>query len=305
MISIAMTTYNGEKYLHEQIDSILTQTITDFELVVCDDCSTDSTISILNEFANKDQRVKVVRNESNLGYVRNFEKAIKLCSGDYIALSDQDDIWLPTHLEVLYKVISEGNYTLVGANAELVTSDNKDIGSKLINNGHLPQAQNDFNVMLLYKNVFQGAACIFKKDLIEKALPFPENMKYHDWWLALVASEMTGVSYVDVPILRYRQHGNNASGQHERDSFLNKAKKFFNFDLIADSKKITSVLEPFIAISDKKNKISEVLDYSQKCILKKKSAVLYFVKHYGEIYFGEGKSMKFIRVIKMFLNITF
>ena len=93
MISVAMATYNGEKFIREQLDSILAQTITDWELIVCDDVSTDSTIAILEEYANKDGRIQIHKNKVNLGFKRNFEKAISLCSGDYIALCDQDDIW--------------------------------------------------------------------------------------------------------------------------------------------------------------------------------------------------------------------
>ena len=106
-VSIALATYNGEKYLREQLDSILSQSIQDFELVACDDCSTDSTLKILNEYAEKDFRVKVFTNEKNLGFKKNFEKAIFLCSGDYIALSDQDDIWTENHLQVLLENIGK------------------------------------------------------------------------------------------------------------------------------------------------------------------------------------------------------
>lgn len=90
MISIAMTTYNGEKYLREQLDSILNQTFSDFELIICDDCSKDATVKILEEYSLKDKRVRYFVNEKNLGFKKNFEKAISLCSGEYVAFSDQD-----------------------------------------------------------------------------------------------------------------------------------------------------------------------------------------------------------------------
>lgn len=111
MIGIAMTTYNGEKYLKEQIDSILNQTVSDFELIVCDDVSSDSTMDILNDYAEKDDRVHVFRNEENLGFLKNFEKAIRICldrGAEYVALSDQDDVWTENHLEVLLNTISSG-----------------------------------------------------------------------------------------------------------------------------------------------------------------------------------------------------
>ena len=88
MISVAMATYNGERYLPVQLDSILNQTIQDFEIVICDDCSRDNTRKILEDYAKLDSRIKVYLNETNLGFKKNFEKAISLCSGDYVALSD-------------------------------------------------------------------------------------------------------------------------------------------------------------------------------------------------------------------------
>lgn len=104
-----MTTYNGVKYLREQIESILSQTYKDFELIICDDCSKDSTVSILKKYQNKDSRVKYFINESNLGFKKNFEKAISLCSGEYVAFSDQDDIWLPEKLEESITHIGNNN----------------------------------------------------------------------------------------------------------------------------------------------------------------------------------------------------
>ena len=95
MISIAMATFNGEKYLREQIDSILAQTHQNFELVICDDCSTDGTAGILREYETQDSRIRVYVNERNIGFKKKFERAISLCKGEYIALSDQDDVWRP------------------------------------------------------------------------------------------------------------------------------------------------------------------------------------------------------------------
>lgn len=113
-----MTTYNGEKYLHEQIDSILAQTIQNFELIICDDCSKDSTWDILSDYSQIDNRIQIFRNEENIGFKKNFEKALSLCQGDYIALSDQDDIWMPNHLEVLKSII--GNKMMSCGNCEMI-----------------------------------------------------------------------------------------------------------------------------------------------------------------------------------------
>src|SRR5690554_1467232 len=112
MISIALASYNGEKYIKEQLDSILNQTIQDFEIVVCDDASTDNTWEILQQYEAKDKRFKIFRNEQNLGFKKNFEKAISHCKGEYIALSDQDDIWIENHLELLFNHIQENDLCL-------------------------------------------------------------------------------------------------------------------------------------------------------------------------------------------------
>ena len=105
MISIVLATYNGARYIREQIDSVLAQTIQDFELVVCDDGSTDDTVSILRDYALKDKRIHVYVNDHNLGFKKNFENAISKSIGDYVALCDQDDIWLPDHLEIIFTIV--------------------------------------------------------------------------------------------------------------------------------------------------------------------------------------------------------
>ena len=106
MISIALPTYNGEKYIREQLDSIYNQTLVPDEVVVVDDCSTDNTVNILEEYSQR-YGLKYFVNDSNIGYNKNFEKAIRLCAGDYIALSDQDDVWFPTKIQVSYDAISK------------------------------------------------------------------------------------------------------------------------------------------------------------------------------------------------------
>ena len=221
MISIAMAAYNGEKYLREQLDSILRQTVQDFELVICDDCSTDGTVRILEEYMQKDSRIKVFVNKENLGFVKNFEKAIKLCSGEYIALSDQDDVWLPEHLEILMRNIKDKD--LICGNAVLCDENLKTINTDLLSVSKidfLPDNKDDWFFFLLHGNIFQGAASLFKSNIIEKALPIPSKVKFHDRWLALVAASENGVSYINKPILYYRQHGENITHAEKWNIFL-------------------------------------------------------------------------------------
>lgn len=305
MVSIALTTYNGEKYLRGQLDSILLQTIQDFEVVVCDDRSCDSTWCILEEYARKDLRFKIHRNEKNLGFLRNFERAISLCTGDYIALCDQDDIWLNNHVQILLEHISD--YTLCGANALLVDGDNKDLNITLLDTlgvDYLPQNQEDFEFFLFHSNVFQGSALLFKKDLISRALPFPENVEFHDHWLALVACSMDGVNYVNVPVLRYRQHGMNVTDN----------KKFSLFGKIAET--LTNKQKRTRIKKNRENMKNVLLSYRDRCGTSVADSAIayfdnlinhrigqtcrYFIKNKNKLLLSKRINVFFARFIKLF-----
>ena len=128
LISIAMCSYNGERFIKEQIDSIIAQTYKNFELIIVDDGSKDNTINIIKEYQLKDHRIKLFQNDNNLGFVKNFEKAISLCSGDFIALADQDDVWKKNKLEVFLKNIN-GNM-LIYSDAILIDQHSKETGKQ-------------------------------------------------------------------------------------------------------------------------------------------------------------------------------
>ena len=211
MISIAMATYNGERFIQEQLDSILEQSVQDFELIVCDDCSKDSTVDILQKYAAADNRIHVYKNEVNLGFKKNFEKAISLCSGEFIALSDQDDIWEKNHLEVLAGMIAHNS--LACGNAIMVDADNQPLGQYLNENEKLYFFPSDGKKYmyrgLLTGNCLQGASMLMKSDFVQRVLPFPDKVRYHDVWFALCACFENGIVYNFTPITRYRQHGDN------------------------------------------------------------------------------------------------
>lgn len=218
MISIAMATYNGEKYLREQLDSVLNQTITDFELVICDDKSTDSTIDILSEYAAQDKRIRYYVNPVNIGFKRNFENVIQKCKREYIALCDQDDVWYPEHLERLYQQI--GKHSISCANSILVDKDNNSLGILLSNAERLYTIPKD-NHKLIYKiilsgNPFQGASMLMPQNFIHRCLPIPEGVCYHDAWFAACACLDNGIAYSFDPITYYRQHGDNVTADANR-----------------------------------------------------------------------------------------
>lgn len=169
-ISVALATYNGVLFLREQLDSILNQTLQAAEIIVCDDCSTDGTWLVLREYAEKYACFKIFQNDENIGFMRNFEKAMRLCSGDYIALSDQDDIWLPDHLQILLEGI--GDKMCVVGDAELIDSKGFRMGHKLSyceNLDFIPE--NDLQkayFILFYRNPYQGASMMFRATFLDK-----------------------------------------------------------------------------------------------------------------------------------------
>lgn len=224
MISIALASYNGSKYIREQLDSILSQTYQDFELIICDDNSTDSTWQILEEYAQKDNRIKIFENEKNLGFKKNFEKAISLCSGEYIALSDQDDIWMENHLEVLLNNL--GDKSISGGNALLVDENGRSKGIKLneVDNFIEFDANKFIYRVLFVSDPIQGASMLMKKKFIDSCLPIPEKIKYHDAWFAACACLNNGVTYTFDVINKYRQHGNNVTflAHNKDDSFFHR-----------------------------------------------------------------------------------
>lgn len=219
-ISIAMATYNGESYLREQIDSILNQTVQFDEFVICDDSSTDGTWEIITDYCNRDSRIKTYKNSHNIGFLRNFERALRLCTGRYIALSDQDDIWLPNHLEVLLNGI--GDKAISVGDAEIINEAGIRTGKLLsyctnmdyIPNEDIGKAYHIF----FYACHYYGMAMLINKRILNKALPIPSCFKYHDMWLACLACFSGGIQYVDTPVTLYRRLDSSISGPKKRTS---------------------------------------------------------------------------------------
>jgi glycosyltransferase involved in cell wall biosynthesis len=207
LISVAMAAYNGSAFIDAQIESILNQTHTNIELIICDDCSLDETVKIVCKYQN-DTRVKPYFNEINVGYKMNFEKAIGLCSGNYIALADQDDIWNPRKLELLLKHISD--HDLIHSDAVIIDDRGAVIDtsySRYSSKSLICTARN-----ILFNGSVTGCTCMFNSRITGQILPFPSGDYAHDRWIALVSSIGNGVHYLDLPLIKYRQHSNNISG---------------------------------------------------------------------------------------------
>jgi|GEM_PF-770047 len=214
LVSIALATYNGATWLGEQMDSLLAQTQTDFEIVVCDDHSTDGTRALLEQYAAKDSRVKLHFFDEQVGSVKNFSRAVSYCCGQYIALCDQDDVWLPNHLSVLLETIGDkhiacADFTLINTKGEPI---NHLRGSDLMCTKHLPDSrQRVAESIIIFINCFSGQSMLITRNFAQLALPVPANVKFHDYWFALCALHMEGIAYSPTIITRYRRHDHNVS----------------------------------------------------------------------------------------------
>jgi glycosyltransferase involved in cell wall biosynthesis len=207
IVSIALCTYNGEKFLKKQVDSILLQDYLHLEIVVIDDCSTDDTYRILIDYQLKDSRIILSQNKQNLGYTRNFEKAIMHCSGQYIALADQDDVWETNKISEMVKVM-DGNL-LVYHDSDFIDDQDRRIGAdSMASRSRMYDGESSLPFILY--NCVSGHASLFDRKLLGYVLPFQEGF-YHDWWIAYVAFNVGRVKFLNKVLVHYRQHQQNVT----------------------------------------------------------------------------------------------
>jgi len=202
LISVALSTFNGARYLREQIDSVLAQSGVSIEIVVADDGSSDQTPAILADYAARDARLRWQVNERNLGPTASFERAMALCAGAYIAPCDQDDVWHPDKLARLHAAM--GDCDLVYCDSEYIDPDGNSLGRRVSDGSTMLAGTSPLT--FLFANSVSGHACLLRRDLFERSRPFPE-LAYHDWWLALCAAGRNGVRYLDEPLVSFRRHG--------------------------------------------------------------------------------------------------
>jgi len=218
-ISIALATFNGSAFLKEQLESYLSQTLLPAELAVADDGSTDDTLEIIKSFSQDAPfPVRLILNKVNQGPVVTFAKAITACNGDLIALSDQDDIWLPTKLERMSRLFKED--AKLGAafcNAELVDAQLESQRRDMWDLMHLTSvrckqvAEGDTLPVLLHRYSVQGSALMLRANLVRSMLPIPAGWHY-DAWLAVVAAAESKLIGIPECLQKYRQHEANAIG---------------------------------------------------------------------------------------------
>ncbi len=218
-ISVAMCTYNGERYLREQLESIAAQSLRPTEIVICDDGSDDSTLSIAGEFARAvDFDVKIVRNDVNLGVAKNFEKAIGQCGGELIALADQDDLWYPNKLERLSARMAE-NLSAGGvfSDADLIDESSQPTGEclwKIFHFGSHEQRLVDRGEaarLLCVLNFVTGSTMIFRASLRPSLLPVGAAW-IHDGWFAWMLVLYSRLDYLPERLMAYRVHSAQKCG---------------------------------------------------------------------------------------------
>lgn len=216
-IDVLLATYNGEKYIREQIDSILGQTYQNIRLIISDDCSTDGTQVILKEYEQKDERIKLFVQECNLGVVKNIEFLLRQVESNFFMLADQDDVWFSVKVEKSLGTLLQDNADLVFGDLEVVDQDLNTLypsfGDFMLLNKKINRFLDSDKLNYIY-NCVTGCTVLAKREIIVRILPLPTDSKFliHDHWIGLMASIYGKVSYMTDKYIKYRQHGNNQVG---------------------------------------------------------------------------------------------
>ena len=272
-ISILLSTYNGEKYLKEQLDSLFLQTYNDFNILIRDDGSTDKTKDILKEYKNNyPNKMQIIEDDiGNLGSSKSFMKLLEYSSDcEYIMFCDQDDVWLPEKTELTLKKIIEmeeefGDIPLlVHTELEVVDEKLNTINSSFMNFQKIDPKKNKFHNLLI-QNTITGCTVMINRQLAQMCLPIPDGAIMHDCWIGLVASKFGKIGYLDESMIKYRQHKSNTIGAKGFDvnfvlksikkvslgGNISQAKAFLKqFRNELDDKTI-KMLEEFIALEQK------------------------------------------------------
>ena len=218
-VSVCMATYNGEKYIKEQLDSILSQLGKDDELIITDDISTDSTVSIIKSL--NDKRINIFVNDKRLGVTANFNESLSKASGDVIFLSDQDDIWLDSKVNKCLIVLE--TYDFVVTNCKVVNDDLSVVHESYF---EVVNSNKGF-VKNLYRSTYLGCCLAFNRKVLDSILPIPSSLlMYHDWWIGFIAERKFNVYFDDTPLSLYRRHIDATSSTvgRSKNSFVFKIK---------------------------------------------------------------------------------
>lgn len=220
MISVCVATYNGEKYLAQQLDSILVQLSEQDEVIISDDGSVDGTLAIVNEYMAKDSRIRLVEGPRK-GVIANFERAITETQGDFIFLADQDDVWLPNKTsEIVTFFETHPTFDVVVSDLIIVDEELKPITSSYF---EYRNVKGGFFANLL-KSGYIGAGMCFRKRMKKKILPIPHNVPMHDMWIGMLGETSKSSVFLPKQLTYYRRHGENVSEIATSSSVLQQLK---------------------------------------------------------------------------------
>lgn len=210
-ISVCMATFNGEKFVAEQVDSIVQQLDAEDELIIVDDCSTDGTIEVLQSF--NDSKIKIFRNDKNFGVNITFGRAISLATKDIIFLADQDDIWVAGRVNAMVKALQNTGNLVVSANSEYIDSAGNMISFPVVPLRAVDSANYLKNILYIFFGTasYFGCTMAFKRDIVGLILPIPSYVESHDIWIATVSNLICSNTHIENITLMRRIHGKNAS----------------------------------------------------------------------------------------------
>ncbi|PWE19061.1 glycosyltransferase family 2 protein [Aliarcobacter skirrowii] len=215
-ITILLSTYNGKKYIKEQLDSIFNQTYKNIEIIVRDDGSSDNTIEILKSY-----NIEPIDTKINLGAMGSFEELLKYAvqnsNSDYFMFCDQDDVWEIDKVEKTLAKMQEMKQQfgdiplLVHTNLEVVDESLNTINDSFMNFQKIDPKKNNFHNLLI-QNTITGCTVMINRKLAQMCLPIPDGAIMHDWWIGLLASQFGKIGYIDEATIKYRQHTSNTIG---------------------------------------------------------------------------------------------
>lgn len=211
-ISVCMAVYNGEKFISEQLDSILKQLDNELdEVIIIDDCSKDRSYNIIKNYNNL--KIKLYKNNTNLGYIKTFEKALKLTNNDVIFLSDQDDIWIEGRLLKMYNNLVSSDALIVCSNFQAFNNKNEAVVRFKTRLKQADSNKNFQNILGVFKGqmAYFGCTMAFRKDFLKIVMPFPDYIEAHDLWFAICGNIAHKIVHLEENTLLHRIHGENTS----------------------------------------------------------------------------------------------
>jgi glycosyltransferase involved in cell wall biosynthesis len=216
-ISVCMTSFNGEVYIEKQIRSILPQLNEGDELIICDDCSSDTTVDIINSI--QDSRIKLHINQKNLGFIRNFDRCIQMATGDIIFISDQDDIWKPNKVEDTISIFEKFEcITLVISNLDIIDDRDNLVQEKLVENIKTGTGNKYKRISRNFlKGMTWGCTLAFRRNTLQWFIPFPDDVPSYDVWIGLI-HDIYGVTYhIEESLIFHRKHDSNVTSEQRSD----------------------------------------------------------------------------------------